>query len=214
MGHFSIGVDLGGTNLRIAAYTPENGVGRSISLRTRLEAGPNAVVEDMCVAIRELLAEHLAASDLVGICVASPGPLELPAGVLHSPPNLPGWDGFNFRNAVEERLNMPVDVENDANVAALAECYMGSGRLLGVDSLCMLTLGTGVGNGIVLDGKILRGANGLAGEAGHVADRRHGHPGHSNHPSPRTSDELRVGFSYAVASAVSVVHHSHSRPRS
>jgi glucokinase len=81
---------------------------------------------------------------------------------------LTGWDGFDLRQILENCLDIPVYLENDANAAALAECYLGSGRQLGVDSLSMLSLGTGVGHGIICEGRIFHGANGLAGEAGHV----------------------------------------------
>lgn len=165
---YSIGVDLGGTNLRIAAYTHSDGLLETILLPTRLAAGREAVVADMCQAIETLLTRYSAAHKLAGIGVGTPGPLELPAGVLHNPPNLTGWDGFDLRTAIESRLNQPVVLESDANLAALAEWALGSGRTLKVDSLCMLTLGTGVGNGIILNGKIWDGATGMAGEAGHA----------------------------------------------
>lgn len=164
----TIGVDLGGTNLRIAAYSPDAGVLQSIALPTRLEAGPLAVVDDMCSAILALLAQYSETHRLVGVGVGSPGPLELPAGRLHHPPNLPGWDGFHLLGEMEKRLRMPVAIEGDANVAALAEYTLGLGAELGVDSLCMLTLGTGVGNGIILDGKLWHGSTGMGGEAGHM----------------------------------------------
>jgi glucokinase len=164
----TIGVDLGGTNLRIAAYSPDAGILHSIALPTRLEAGPLAVVDDMCDAILQLLAQYSETHNLAGIGVGSPGPLELPAGRLHHPPNLPGWDGFHLLGEMEKRLRLPVAVESDANVAVLAEYTLGLGMELGVDSLCMLTLGTGVGNGIILDGKLWHGATGMGGEAGHM----------------------------------------------
>lgn len=164
----TIGIDLGGTNLRVAAYTPDIGILDSIALPTRLEAGPTAVVDDMCGAIHQLLAQYADSHRLAGIGVGSPGPLELPAGRLHHPPNLPGWDGFHLLAEMEARLRMPVAVESDANVAVLAEYTLGLGEQLGIDSLCMLTLGTGVGNGIILDGKLWHGATGMGGEAGHM----------------------------------------------
>jgi glucokinase len=95
-------------------------------------------------------------------------------GRFHLSPNLPGWDGFNLLEALEEKLDLPIFLDNDANVAALAECYLGSGKQLGVNSLNMLTLGTGVGHGIICEGRIMHGANGLAGEAGHVSVRTDG----------------------------------------
>lgn len=164
----TIGVDLGGTSLRVGAYTPEDGLLDSITLRTRLDAGPHAVVDDMCGAIVSLVERYAPAREVVGVGVGSPGPLELPAGRLHHPPNLPGWDGFHLLGEMQNRIQLPIAIESDANAAALAEYALGLGKLLGVDSLCMLTLGTGVGNGIILDGKLWHGAAGMGGEAGHL----------------------------------------------
>lgn len=164
----TIGVDLGGTSLRIAAYTPDQGVLESVSLRTRLEAGPVAVVDDMCEAVLKLLRQHGNGRECAGVGVGSPGPLELPAGRLHQPPNLPGWDGFPLLAEMEKRLQRPVILESDANAAVLAEFEMGLGKELGVDSMCMLTLGTGVGNGIIFEGKLWHGSAGMGGEAGHM----------------------------------------------
>jgi glucokinase len=168
-GSYSIGVDFGGTNLRIAAYTPAAGFLETIQIPARVHAGRDAVVADMCSAIRKLSDIYSAKLTPKGIGIGSPGPLELPEGRLRNPPNLPGFDGLELRAAVQQRLGSPVIVENDANLAALAECVVGKGKTLGVDSLCMLTLGTGVGSGIVLNGKIWHGMNGMAGEIGHNA---------------------------------------------
>ncbi|HWF38582.1 MAG TPA: ROK family protein [Candidatus Acidoferrales bacterium] len=167
-GNFTIGVDLGGTNLRIGAYTSSNGLLEAIQLRTRLCDGPHAVASDMCAAIQTLRRRYQERFSLRGIGVGSPGPLELPAGVLRQSPNLPGWDGFNLRAEVERVMGTSVLLQNDANVAALAEFKLGRGRSRGVDSLCMLTLGTGVGGGIILHGKIWDGITGMAGEVGHL----------------------------------------------
>jgi glucokinase len=165
--HYSIGVDFGGTNLRIAAYSPSSGFLETIQIPARVPAGRDAVVGDMCSGIRKLVDLHSSKFELRGIAIGSPGPLELPEGRLRNPPNLPGFDGLELRSAVQQGLGLPVVVENDANLAALAECVVGKGKKLGVNSLLMLTLGTGVGSGIVLNGKIWDGMNGMAGEIGH-----------------------------------------------
>ncbi len=164
----TVGVDLGATNLRIAAYSPVAGLLETVAIPTRIQAGPLGIVRDMCDAVERLIGAHGEHRETAGVGVGSPGPLELPAGRLHAPPNLPGWDGFHLRAEMERRLSIPVEIDGDANVAALAEYALGSGKLLAVDSLCMLTLGTGVGSGIVLDGRIWRGASGMAAEAGHL----------------------------------------------
>lgn len=165
---YSIGVDLGGTNLRVAAYSHEVGLIETISLPTRLELGSLAVVDDLCGAMKKLIAQYSQGMELAGIGIGLPGPLELPVGRVHSPPNLPGWDGFEFRREVEARMELTITMDKDANLAALAEAGLGRGRSVGVKSLCMLTLGTGIGNGIILEGGIFHGAMGMAGEAGHL----------------------------------------------
>ncbi|MFZ3216323.1 MAG: ROK family protein [Candidatus Acidiferrales bacterium] len=166
---FSIGIDFGGTNLRVAAYTPAAGFLDTVQIATRLRAGRDAVVADMCALIVQLRDRYAAKFALKGIAIGSPGPIELPEGRLRNLPNLPGFDGLELRTAVQQCVGSPVVVvENDANVAALAECVAGKGKTLGIDSLCFITLGTGVGGGIILHGKIQDGMNGMAGEVGHI----------------------------------------------
>jgi glucokinase len=174
-GFYSVGVDLGGTNLRAAAYR-DGEIREAIALPTRLDHGRDSVVRDLCDAVRSLMRDFAPDHECVGITIGSPGPLELPAGILRSPPNLPGWDGFGLRDAIESNLHQPILLENDANLAALAELRAGSGLHSGLDSLCMLTLGTGVGNGIVLNGEVWHGSNGMAGEAGHAIVEPDGAP--------------------------------------
>lgn len=168
---YSIGVDLGGTNLRVSAYRESGavpgGIIDSIALPTRVSDGPAAVVDDMAGAIKRLLDKYERGGHFAGVGIGTPGPLELPEGVMRNPPNLPGFDGFALREALAEKVAESVIIESDANLAALAEFRLGSGKTYAVPSLCMLTLGTGVGNGIILDGRILDGNNGMAGEAGH-----------------------------------------------
>lgn len=165
---FSIGVDLGGTNLRIAAYSAGVSFFETIVLPTRLSAGRDEVVKDLCEAVSALMTRDYGDRKLRGIGIGTPGPLELPAGILRNPPNLQGWDGFNLKAAITTTLGHEIALENDANLAALAEQRLGAGAKYGVADLCMITLGTGVGNGLVLNGRIWDGANGMAGEAGHI----------------------------------------------
>lgn len=168
MNGFSIGIDLGGTNLRIAAFTTDWEKLGAITLPTRVQAGPGAVLDDMCVAVRQLVDECRGRGNLAGVGLGSPGPLELPSGRLLAPPNLPGFESLELKTELEQRLQVPIIVECDANAAALAECHAGAGRKSGCQSLCMLTLGTGVGSGIILNGRVWHGFAGMAGEAGHV----------------------------------------------
>ena len=164
----TVGIDLGGTNLRIAAFDREWSRLASVNLPTRVSAGPAAVVDDMSGAIHRILGELGPGSQLLGVGIGAPGPLELPSGRFHQPPNLPGFDGFLLKEAVESRLQAPVVVECDANAASLAEWKSGVGKQMPVDSMCMLTLGTGVGAGIILERKIWHGMNGMGGEGGHI----------------------------------------------
>ncbi len=173
---YSIGVDLGGTNLRIAAYASGTEFLETIHLPTRLADGRDRIVSDMCEAILALSAKSYGERRLAGIGVGTPGPLELPEGILRNPPNLHGWDGFNLRNAIESTLGREIEMESDGNLAALAEQKLGAGRGQRHDSLCMLTLGTGVGNGLVLNGNIWCGSTGMGGEAGHIVIEATGGP--------------------------------------
>jgi glucokinase len=166
---YSIGVDLGGTNLRVASFDRNNGLRDSIELSTRRQKGRDAIISDLCDAVESLIQKFAGRQECAGIGVATPGPMELPEGRLLDPPNLPGWENFELRQELERRLKRRVIVENDANVAALAECLLGQGKELKFNSLCMLTLGTGVGSGIILNGRIWHGMNGMAGESGHVS---------------------------------------------
>jgi glucokinase len=167
-GQVTIGIDLGGTNLRIAAFDPEWKRLAFINVPTRVADGPGAVVQDMCDAIRRILEQCGPGHELFGVGVGAPGPLELPSGRFHRPPNLPGFDAFMLKDEMESKLHAQVIVECDANAAALAEWKSGVGKEMPGDSMCMLTLGTGVGAGIILDRKIWHGMNGMGGEGGHI----------------------------------------------
>lgn len=169
MGKFTVGVDMGGTNLRIAGYSSDWQRIASVAIPTRVVDGPSAVLGDMASAIQQVIDECGGTGDLEGIGVGSPGPIELPEGRLLEPPNLPGFHALELKTELEARLNLPVIIESDANAAALAEAHAGAGLTYNADSLCMLTLGTGVGNGLVFSGRIWHGFRGMAGEAGHVA---------------------------------------------
>ncbi len=165
---YAIGIDLGGTNLRIAAYSGETERLEVIALRTRLADGPHAVLRDMADAVKSLYQRCGVHGEFRGVGIGSPGPIELPAGKILAAANLPGWEKLSLKDELEKLLDMPVIVESDGNTAALAEFKLGAGRAFGVDSVAMFTLGTGVGGGIILDGRIWHGATGAAGEPGHT----------------------------------------------
>lgn len=163
---FSIGVDLGGTNLRIAAVEQSGELLEKLTLGTRVAAGRDHVIDDMCDAIRRTVERFEGAGTLRGIGIGVPGIIDMRTGMLRESPNLPGWADYPVHREIERRLKTPVILENDANAAALGEKWLGAARQ--VDDMAMLTLGTGVGGGIVLGGRVWHGMTGMAGEIGHV----------------------------------------------
>jgi glucokinase len=126
-------------------------------------------------AVLALRRKYQSFGNFAGVGVGTPGPLELPAGVIRHAPNLPGWDGFDVRSAMEACIGEPIQLECDANAAALAEFVQGAASEGDVASLCMLTLGTGVGCGLILDGQIWHGDHGMGGESGHMTVYPDGH---------------------------------------
>ncbi|HEX4274169.1 MAG TPA: ROK family protein [Bryobacteraceae bacterium] len=169
---FSIGLDLGGTNLRAAAVTHEGKMLDSVTGKTAYSAGREAILHDMVDAI-ETLRKRLGAN-LAGIGVAVPGFILLKEGVIRNSNNLSSLENFPIRDELSRRLGAPVILENDANAAALGEKWIGTGR--DVDDLVLLTLGTGIGGGIVSGGKVLRGYLGMAAELGHITVVPNGNP--------------------------------------
>src|SRR5262249_2330371 len=124
------------------------------------------VIDEMCEAIRGLTEKHRIAGRLQGIGVGVPGIIDLETGMVRASPNLPGWEDYPVREEIERRLSTTVILENDANAAALGEKWLGAG--VQVDDMCMITLGTGVGGGLVLHDRIWHGMLGMAGELGHI----------------------------------------------
>jgi len=174
MANFSIGVDLGGTNLRIAGVSDQGQILESINTTTECSRGRDMVIDEMCAAIQSLAAKLQQQMNLVGIGIGVPGIIDMKTGMLRESPNLPGWNDYPVREEIEGRLRTRVVLENDANAAALGEFWIGAGRE--VDNMCMLTLGTGVGGGIIWQEKIWHGMTGMAGELGHITVFPDGNP--------------------------------------
>lgn len=172
MKRFAIGVDLGGTSLRVAAVDDAGALLEKVSLATRTREPRESVIRDMCASIQALRVKLAGAGELAGIGVGVPGILYSETGTLRQSPNLPGWENFAVRQEIEQLLGTRVWLDNDANAAALGEFWLGAGR--GFDSLCMLTLGTGIGGGLILHGKVWRGFLGMAGELGHIVVAENG----------------------------------------
>ncbi len=165
----AVGIDLGGTSIRIGLYSRTQELLASDTMPTRVSAGPQAVVNEIAECIHRLIASPgFEQYEAVGVGIGSPGPINLNTGVLGLLPNLPGWDSFPLRDALNQATGLPVTLESDANAAALAEWKLGAGRSTGLKSMAMITLGTGVGSGIILDGKVWHGMYGMGGELGHA----------------------------------------------
>jgi glucokinase len=167
-----IGIDVGGTKI-LGVRADERGyVAEDVRVATRAERGPEAVIERIARVVEKLNPEGAAPS----IGIAMPGPLDHVKGEVYSPPNLPGWENVPIVRLLRERLALPDSVPlvlvNDANAAALGEFVYGAGseRALGrrIRNLVYFTISTGVGGGIITDGRLLTGANGLAAEMGHM----------------------------------------------
>ncbi len=167
MGHVVIGVDLGGTNLRSALLSPEGNLLNKHSEPTHASDGWKKVVERLVHNIEQQKesAGRMGLS-VAAVGVGAPGIIEAATGVVVKSPNFPDWNKLPLRNELERALDLPVTIENDANAAALGEQWRGAGK--GIGSMILLTLGTGVGGGIVLNNQIWQGADGMAGELGHM----------------------------------------------
>lgn len=168
-----IGIDLGGTYIKLGALDDRRKLLGPIQAPTPPAGGP-AVLDAMAAGAETLIDKlGLERADIVGVGIGSPGPLSRSKGVVYAAPNLPGFENLPVRDEMHRRLNLPVVLENDANAAAFGEYLLGAGR--GAGSMVMLTLGTGVGGGVVLDGRLWHGACDFAGEIGHVIVRPDGH---------------------------------------
>jgi len=159
-------VDLGGTHLRTAAID-ENG---NIHHRTKFSTPDTSRPDDIVRAI--VNAARARELEVASTCVAVPGTVDVENGIVLTIPNVPSLKGFNLAEALHRELNHPVVIENDANAAAMGEIWKGAAR--DTRTMICITLGTGVGGGIILDGKLWRGVDGSAGEIGHTSIEPHG----------------------------------------
>lgn len=170
-GPVALVVDLGGTNLRVAACAPDGRFLRREKQSTNASDGPDVVLDRLIDLLRDVRGE-LGSVDVCGLAVAAPGPLDPWRGVMLKAPNLPGWLDVPLRARLESALNLPVQVGNDGNLAALGEWRYGAGR--GTRHLVYYTVSTGVGSGVISHGRLVLGHNGLAVELGHVPVTRDG----------------------------------------
>ncbi|MEO1728738.1 MAG: ROK family protein [Bacteroidota bacterium] len=171
MSTYAIGVDLGGTTIKVGLVEKERGILKQATTDTEAQQGPDAVVQRIADTVAEIYASLPSNTQLAGVGIGAPGVISWDRTTIAKPPNFPGWDRVNLCDALLERVESLPDgcsviVENDANVAGLGSAFYGAGRPF--SSFIMVTLGTGVGGAIIYENRIFRGATGGAGEFGHM----------------------------------------------
>ena len=161
-----VGIDIGGTKLATVVADTAGNILNKVRKPTLAERGPEYALQllfDMVHETIELAGLERTAISAIGVSCG--GPLDTETGIVYSPPNLPGWDALPLKSQLESEFEIPVTIENDANASALAEYRFGGGR--GYNAVLYMTMSTGIGGGIVLDGQVYHGANDSAGEVGH-----------------------------------------------
>lgn len=164
---FIIGIDLGGTNLKIALLDLKYRIKNKKVLRTQEFIQKESLILAIIDSINKIIESNkLKKTSILGIGLGLPGPIDTRKGIVHFFPNIPGWKEVNLKGILEKRLRLPVFVDNDAKLMCLAEHKLGAAK--GANNAVCLTLGTGVGGGIVINGGLYRGSSNAAGEIGHV----------------------------------------------
>lgn len=163
----AIGVDLGGTNIALAVVDRTHRVLGTDQMPSEAERGPDHVIARIADGVASVIQRHNLSDDrIAGVGIGTPGPLDLRQGLVVNPANLPGWGRVPLPKRVSELTGFPAIFDNDANVATYGEFVAGAGK--GTQHMAMYTLGTGVGGGVIVDGKIVHGHFDNAGESGHV----------------------------------------------
>lgn len=166
MQQVAIGIDLGGTQVRAALVGEQGSVFAQAEDRTDASAGPERVLSQIFDLAKRVLAD-CAPLSVVGVGVSTPGPVDTIAGVASDVPTLAGFAGFPLKAELQKRFDYPVSLENDGIAAAIGEWQFGAGK--GHDNLIYVTVSTGIGGGIITDGRVLRGRKGMAGHIGHMS---------------------------------------------
>ena len=161
--HKYIGIDIGGTKTAVSLGDSEG----NLLGKRKFPTVPSVevMIERIFEEVEELVFQSSPISSIQTIGISCGGPLDTKRGIIQSPPNLPGWDNIPIVDIISQHFGIPTYLENDANACALAEWYWGNGK--GFDSVIFLTFGTGLGAGLILNGSLYRGNDGLAGEVGH-----------------------------------------------
>ena len=160
-----LGLDIGGTKCAIVVGDASFSIKKKIFFETHVERGYEAILADFQSHIRSLLIEF-SGFNLKRIGISCGGPLDSKTGMIYSPPNLPGWDSVPITKIFRDEFGVDVAIQNDANACALAEWLMGAGK--GTSNMIFLTFGTGMGSGLILNGRLYSGTNDLGGEVGHI----------------------------------------------
>ena len=161
-----VGIDIGGTKLATVVADKTGHILGKVRKPTLSEKGPEYAIHLLFDMVREVVSQaDLEQKAISAIGVSCGGPLDTKTGIVYSPPNLPGWDALPLKARLESEFLVPVTIENDANASALAEFRFGGGR--GYSAVLYMTMSTGIGGGIVIDGQVYHGANDSAGEVGH-----------------------------------------------
>ncbi|MCP4175862.1 MAG: ROK family protein [Fuerstiella sp.] len=164
---FFLGIDVGGTNVKVGIVADDGTVIARASVPTDAVKGPDNGVRQMAQASQQALKQaSLTTDQICAVGLATPGTMDIPAGLLLDPPNLPGWQNYPVRQKVEEALGRPTILQNDANAAAYGEYWAGSASE--ADSLVFFTLGTGLGGGLIVDDTIVQGEHSHGSELGHT----------------------------------------------
>jgi glucokinase len=167
MGNVLIGIDLGGTNIKVGCFDLRLKLLQKTSLETAADMGPQAVVERMAATINKLVEQcGFKIGDIAAAGIGTPGPADYRAGIIINSTNMPTFKNVPIRQMLSDALNCPVAFDNDANVACLGEFVAGAGK--NITDMVFFTLGTGIGGGIISDGKLVRGSGGNAAELGHI----------------------------------------------
>ncbi len=201
----SIGIDLGGTNIKSAVVHREKGLLATSSVPTQADKGPEAVLDRIAEAIANAVSQ--APEKPVGAGIGSPGIISLDRTTVSHPPNLPGWEVINVNKEIKKRTGLDAIVENDANLMALGSSRYGVG--VEMDSLIMLTLGTGVGGGIIYHRELYRGMTGGAAELGHVMIDYNGPESNS---SAKGGIEAYIGQRFLIRNALPVIRQHPENP--
>lgn len=196
---YVIGVDLGGTQLRAILADPTGQVAAEVRMPTEASHGPSAVIDRIVLCIEQMRQALPVGGTLLGAGIGTPGPLDPYSGVLFTAPNMPGWHDVPLRDILVARTGLPVELGNDANVAALGEWRFGGGK--GLRHLVYITVSTGIGGGVIVDGHLLLGRLGAGAELGHML---------IDHAERKSWEDLASGTALGAAAALAMLQERHT----